>query len=85
MGLRQCLNLSFELRGAETSKIREFACQPCKSKMSRDLGSLSCVDFTEKQDIIALENGKARISFRFTCYPSHADDGTDVTTDKGYM
>lgn len=85
IGLCQYSNLSFELRGAETGKTREFACQRCKNKISRDLGSLSRVDFTEKQDTIALENGKARISFRFTCYPSHDDDGTGVSTDKEYM
>jgi len=79
------LNLSFELRGAETRKIREFACQRCKNKISRDLDSLSRVDFTENQDTIALENGKARISLRFTCYPSHDDNGTGVGTDKEYM
>ena len=84
-GLCEYLNLSFELRGAETGKIREFACQRCKNKIFRGLDSLSRVDFTEKQDTIALENGKARISFRFTCYPSHDDDGTGVGTDKEYM
>jgi len=85
MGLRQYLNLTFVLRGAETGKIREFACQSCKNKISRDLASLSRVDFTEKQDIIALEDGKARVSFRFTCYPSHADDGCGVSADEEYM
>jgi hypothetical protein len=85
IGLCQYLTLIFELRGAETGKIREFACQRCKNKVSRDLGFLSRVDFTEKQDVIVLENGKARISFRFTCYPGHDDDGTGVTTDKEYM
>jgi len=85
MDLYQCLNFSFELRGAETGKIREFACQRCKNKISRDLGVLSRVDFTEKQDVIALENGKARVSFRFTCYPGHDDDGAGVSTDKEYM
>ena len=84
IGLCQYLNLSFELRGAETGKTCEFACQRCRNKISRDLDSLSRVDFTEKQDTIALENGKARISFRFTCYPSHDDDGTGVSTDKEY-
>ena len=84
-GLCCYLNLSFELRGAETGNIREYACQRCKNKISRDLVSLSRVDFTEKQDLIALENGKARISFRFTCYPSHGDDGAGVSTDKEYM
>jgi len=84
-GLSQCLNLIFELRGAETGRIHEFACQRCKNKISRDLGFLSRVDFTEKQDLIALENGKARISFRFMCYPGHDDDGTGVSTDKEYM
>ena len=85
MALYQCLSFSFELRGAETGKAREFACQRCKNKISRDLGVLSRVDFTEKQDVIALENGKARISFRFTCYPGHNDDGTGISTDKEYM
>ena len=85
MGLCQYLNLTFVLRGAQTGKIREFACQRCKNKISRDLGVLSRVDFTEKQDIIALENGKARISCRFTCYPGHEDDGTGTSTDKEYM
>ena len=83
--LYQCLSFSFELRGADTGKIREFACQRCKNKISRDLGVLSRVDFTEKQDMIALENGKARISCRFTCYPGHEDDGTGTSTDKEYM
>ena len=83
IGLCQYLNLIFELRGAETGKIREFACQRCKDKCSLDRGSLSRVDFTEEQDVIALENGKARISFRFTCYPGHGDDDT-VGTDKEY-
>jgi len=85
MDLCQYLNLSFELRGAETGKIREFACQRCKNKISRDLSILSRVDFTEKQDTIALKGGKARISFRFTCYPSHDDYGTGVSSDKEYM
>ena len=84
MDLYRCLSFSFELRGADTGKIREYACQRCKNKISRDLRVLSRVDFTEKQDIIALENGKARISFRFTCYPGHEDDGTGVSTDKEY-
>ena len=83
--MNQCLSFSFELRGAETGKIRELACQRCKNRISRDLGILSRVDFTEKQDVIALENGKARISLRFTCYPSHNDDGTGASTDKEYM
>ena len=85
MDLYRCLSFSFELRGAETGKIREFACQRCKNKISRDLGVLSRVDFTERQDVIALENGKARISFRFTCYPGHDDDGSGLSTDKEYM
>jgi len=84
-GLCQYLNLSFELRGAETGKIRQFACQRCKNKISRDLDSLCRVDFTGPQDTIALENGKTQISFRFTCYPSHNDNGTGVGTDKEYM
>lgn len=83
-GLSQYLNLNFVLRGAQTGKIREFACQSCKNKFSRDLGTLSRVDFTENQDIIALEDGKARVSFRFTCYPSHGDDGCGVSTDEEY-
>ena len=85
MGLSQYLNLNFVLRGAQTGKIREFACQSCKNNISRDLGSLSRVDFTEKQDIIALEDGKARVSLRFMCYPSHGDDGCGVTSDEEYM
>ena len=84
MDLHQCLSFSFELRGAATGKIRELACQRCKNRISRDLGVLSRVDFTEKQDVIALENGNARITFRFTCYPGH-NDGTGVSTDKEYM
>jgi hypothetical protein len=84
-GLSQCLSFSFELRGAKTGKIREFACQRCKNKISRDLDVLSRVDFTEKRDVIALDNGNARISCRFTCYPGHDDDGTGVTTDREYM
>jgi hypothetical protein len=80
MGLCQYLNLSFELRGAKTGKIREFACQRCKNESSRDLGSLGLVDFTEKQDIVALENGKARVSFRLTCHPSHGDDDCGAST-----
>jgi hypothetical protein len=84
MGLHQCLSFSFELRGAETGKMREFACQRCKNKISRDLDVLGRVDYTEKRDVIALDNGKARISCRFTCYPGH-DDGTGATTDKEYM
>ena len=88
--LHQCLDFSFELRDADTGEIREFACKRCKSKKSkkkiyRDLGVLSRVDFKGEQDIIALENGRARISCRFTCYPGHEDDGTGTGTDKAYM
>ena len=84
-GLGRCLNLHFVLRGAETGKLREFACRSCKNKISRDLVSLTRVDFTEKQDTISLEDGKARISFKFTCYPSHNDDGRGLSTDREYM
>ena len=85
VGLRHYFNLSFKLRGAETGKIRQFACRHCRNEISRDLGTLSRIDFTERQDTIALEDGKARISFKFTCHPSHDDDGTGISTDKGYM
>jgi len=85
MGLSRCLHFSFELRGATTGRTREFACQRCKNKVSRDLDVLSRLDFTERRDAIALDNGNARISCRFTCYPGHNDDGTGVTTDKEYM
>ena len=84
-GLGRCLNLNFVLRGADTRKLREFACRSCKDKVSRDLVSLTRVDFTERQDTISLEDGKARISFKFTCYPSHDDDGGGLSTDREYM
>jgi hypothetical protein len=80
--MRKPLFLSLDLKGGTSNVLRNTACHACTSTRrarSVHLG-LTIVDFSSKTDLIDLQEGKAQLAFRFTCYPHH-----HFRADKEYM
>ena len=68
----KALDFRLEVQGATTGMIRDSLCRTCTEREPQNpLIPRTVVDFTSKTNIIHLKNGKAKVSFRFLCLPTH--------------
>jgi hypothetical protein len=65
--LHKPLYFSLEVRGAASNETRQFICSRCYGR--KGIQGLDIIDYDAKEDLIQLNHGKARISFRIRCYP----------------
>jgi hypothetical protein len=69
--MRKPLFLCVDLKGGTSNVLRDTACRACTKRARWAVSELAIVDFSSKTNIIDLREGKAQVSFRFTCYPQH--------------
>ena len=68
---RTVLDLRLEVLGATTGSPLMSACYKCSVRESPSSSRLSMIDFSSKEDLISVKEGKASIAFRFLCLPGH--------------